>query len=199
MQKVTLYFLISLFACLGIQWMRPVQPVVLAAQPMTSATQSGSSLAQPKESIEWLTVQQAQDSLKVQPRVIIMDIYTDWCYWCKVMERNTYTSKELSAYIKERFYSVKFNAESKGKVDWKGQSYAYNATYQVNELALSLTHGQLSFPTTVIITPDNNPPQFIPGYLKPAEMEPILKYFGDGVYKTTPFKEFNRSFHSSWK
>jgi thioredoxin-related protein len=148
---------------------------------------------------EWMTLQQAQDSIKGQPKVIIMDIYTDWCYWCKVMENNTYSKPEVSSYMHENFYAVKFNAENKNTVLWKGKSFAYNPSYRVNDLALSLTKGQLSFPTTVIITPDNQPPQFIAGYLKPSELEPILKYFGEGAYKKISFQEFNKDFHVTWK
>ncbi len=152
-----------------------------------------------REALSWMSVGQAQDSLRQEPRVVIMDIYTDWCYWCKVMEKNTYSHPEVSAYVRDHFYPVKFNAESKDKVSWKGRSFAYNEGYRVNDLALSLTHGQLSFPTTVIITPDNNAPRFIAGYLKPAELEPILKYYGEGAYLKESYKTFSQKFHSSWK
>jgi thioredoxin-related protein len=181
MQKVTFGLLIGLFASVG----------------MTKPAMEG--MERPTPELRWLTIQQAQDSSREQPRVIIMDIYTDWCYWCKVMERNTYSNRELASYLQEKFYPVKFNAENKSSITWKGQSFAFNDAYKVNELALSLTHGQLSFPTTVIITPDNNAPQFISGYLKPAEIEPILKYFGEGAYKKESYKDFNRAFKPTWK
>jgi thioredoxin-related protein len=115
------------------------------------------------------------------------------------MENNTYSNPDLSAYVAEKFYPVKFNAENKSTVIWKGKAFAFNDSYKVNNLALSLTHGQLSFPTTVIITPDNNAPQFISGYLKPAEIEPILKYFGEGAYPKESYKDFKRTFKPSWK
>lgn len=154
--------------------------------------------APPKASLQWMTLQEAKEKLKEQPRLILMDIYTDWCYWCKVMDKSTYTNKELVAYVQDKFYAVKFNAEMKSSVEWNGQQFKYNEAYHVNELSLSLTQGQLSFPTTVIITPDNQA-QFLSGYLKPSELEPILKFFGEGAYKTQSFEVFRKQFKSTWR
>jgi thioredoxin-related protein len=148
--------------------------------------------------LQWLTLKEAQDKTKGQPRVILMDIYTDWCYWCKVMEKNTYTDARVAAYVADKFYPVRFNAESKDSVSWKGQSFAFNPSYKVNELALSLTKGHLAYPTTVIITPDDRAPQYISGYLKPVDIEPVLKYFGEGAYKTTSYQVFKKNFQPSW-
>jgi thioredoxin-related protein len=147
----------------------------------------------------WMTFQQAQDKAKAEPRIIIMDIYTDWCYWCKVMEHNTYSDPKVAVYLQDKFYPVRFNAESKVPVSWKGQSFEYNPDHRVNDLAFSLTQGHLAYPTTVIITPDEHNPVYIQGFLKPSDMEPILKYFGEGAYKTMSYPQFKKTFQSSWK
>ncbi len=151
------------------------------------------------EHLSWLTLKEAQEKTKAEPKILIIDIYTDWCYWCKVMEQKTYSHQEVGDYINEHFYAVKFNAETKDSIGWKGQTFYYNPQYKVNELALSLTQGQLAFPTTVIVTPDNNTPQYISGFLKPSDLEPILKYFGEGAYKSQSFSDFSKSFHPRWK
>ena len=54
------------------------------------------------------------------------------------------------------------------------------------------------FPTTVIFTDDNSDPISIQGFLEPKEIEPILKYFGEGAYKTESFEVFKTTFKSSW-
>lgn len=154
--------------------------------------------ASPKGAMQWLSLQEAQDRSKGQPKVIIMDIYTDWCYWCKVMEKNTYEDPRVAAYVQDKFYPVRFNAETRNSITWKGHSFAYNPDYKVNELAVDLTRGNLSYPTTVIITPDDQAPQFMTGYLKPADLEPVLKYFGEGIYKTKSYRDFRKDFHASW-
>ncbi len=78
------------------------------------------------------------------------------------------------------------DAETHAAITWQGRTYAYNPQYRSNEFALYLTHGRLEFPTTIIITP-GDVPQAIPGYLAPGDLEPVLKYFGEGAYKTQGF------------
>ena len=101
-------------------------------------------------------------------------------------------------YINEHFYSVKLNAETKDNVIWKDKTYKFNAKYQINDFALFLSYGRASFPTTVIIADDTSAPIPVAGYLEPKELEPILKYFGEGAYKTMNFPEFEKTFKSSW-
>jgi thioredoxin-related protein len=150
------------------------------------------------EKILWANVDQLSVKLKEQSRPVLIDLYTDWCYWCKVMDNNTYNNRNVINYINERFYSAKVNAETKDIITWKDRSYKYNNNYKVNDFALYLTRGQLSFPTTIIITDENPAPISIAGYLKPKEMEKVLKYFGEGAYKTKNFPEFEKTFKSTW-
>ena len=156
----------------------------------------------PTETVEktkWMTLREASDSLKKEKRPILVDLYTDWCGWCKVMDKKTYAHKQVSQYLGQKFYAVKIDAESRQAIEWNGKSYPFNAQYKTNEFALYLTQGQLSYPTTVIIPVDGTAPQAIPGYLEPKDFEMIVKYFGEGHYGKTPFPQFQQSFKSSWK
>ena len=151
------------------------------------------------EKLEWLNISEAGVKLQAQKRPILIDMYTDWCGWCKVMDKKTYTNTELIKYVSEKFYPVKLDAETRETINWNGKQFKFRSDYKVNEFAVYLAGGELAFPTTVIIPTDGTPPQAIPGYLKPEEMELILKYFGEGYYGKTPFQEFQRQFKSSWK
>ena len=159
----------------------------------STAFKSGSN-----EKIEWLKIDEVSLKIKDQNKPILIDLYTDWCYWCKVMDRKTYTNSKVINYINEHFYSVKLNAETKDNVIWKDKTYKFNAKYQINDFALFLSYGRASFPTTVIIADDTSAPIPVAGYLEPKELEPILKYFGEGAYKTMNFPEFEKTFKSSW-
>lgn len=146
----------------------------------------------------WLSLQEAAEKLKTAKRPVLIDLYTDWCGWCKVMDKKTYANKNVSAYLADKFYPVKVNAESRQAIQWSGKSFAFNAQYRTNEFAIYLTRGQLSYPTTVIIPADGSEPQAIPGYLEPRDFEIILRYFGEGHYGKTPFDQFQKSFKSTW-
>lgn len=150
------------------------------------------------DKIKWLKMEEVSIKVKEQSKPVLIDLYTDWCGWCKVMDKKTYGNSKVIAYINEYFYSAKINAETKDNVSWKDKTYKYNSKYQINDFSLFVTYGRTSFPTTVIIADNESAPIPIAGYLEPKEIEPILKYFGEGAYKTMNFKQFEKTFKSSW-
>ncbi len=175
-------------------------PGTKAAPTAAFTFQDTAIVSSPKnEKLRWLTLAEAEAKNISQKKAIIIDLYTDWCGWCKVMDKNTYTNEDVIQYIQDKFYPVKINAESREPLSWRGKQYEYNGNYKVHEYAILLTGGQLSYPSTVILPADGSAPQVIPGYLKPAEMELILKYFGEGYYGKTPFEAYRKAFAASWK
>lgn len=157
------------------------------------------SFMQPaKEKIQWLTMAEMQAAYSKNPKPILVDVYTSWCGWCKVMDKQTYSNDKVAAYINEKYYAVKFDAESKDSVEWNGKKYGYNEKYKVNDVAMYLLFGELSYPSTVFLPTLDARPAPLAGYLKPKELESPLKFFGDGVYKTKNFPEFMKAFKGGW-
>lgn len=153
----------------------------------------------PKEKLQWISLQDAESKLRTQKKPVLIDLYTDWCGWCKVMDKKTYAHPEVAKYINEKFYAIKINAETKQTLMWNGKEFPYNTSARVNNYALYLTQGQLAFPTTVIIPADGSAPQAIPGFLESKDMELLLKYFGEGYYGKVGFNEYQKKFLHSWK
>ncbi len=151
-----------------------------------------------KEKINWLTVEEAQEQFKSEPKPVIIDLYTNWCYWCKVMDKKTYNNKNVISYINKHFYAVKVNAETKETIEWSNKKYFYNPQNKMNDFALYVTNGQLGFPTTIIFSQLQKEPAAIPGFMTPKEMESILKYFGEENYKTQNYMEFAKTFKKTW-
>lgn len=114
------------------------------------------------------------------------------------MDRKTYSDKNVVRYLQDKFYAVKINAESTERITWSGNKYLFNQSYGVNDFAIYLTNGNLSYPTTVIIPADGSSPQAIPGYLKPNQIEIILKYFGENNYANISFDQYYQNFKSTW-
>jgi uncharacterized protein YyaL (SSP411 family) len=151
-----------------------------------------------KDKVQWLTVAELQAAYAKNPKPIVVDVYTSWCGWCKVMDKETYAKDDVAAYINEKYYAVKLDAESKESFEWNGKKYEYDAEHKSNELAIYLLYGQMSYPTTVFLSAIDAQPAPLAGYLKPKELEAPLKFFGDGAYKTKNYPEFMNSFKPSW-
>lgn len=128
--------------------------------------------------VKWMNLSEASARLQNEKRPILIDLYTDWCGWCKIMDKKTYSNTKVARYLQENFYPVKVNAESRETMIWNGKSYNFNADFRTNDFAVYVTQGRLEFPTTVIIPADGSEPQAIPGYLEPKDLELIVKYFG---------------------
>ena len=151
-----------------------------------------------KTKVNWLTLNDMAIAYAKAPKPILVDLYTDWCGWCKVMDKDTYSNTDVVAYINEHYYAVKFNAEIKDTVIFNGKKYGYNAQNRANDLAVFLAYGKMSYPTTVFLSAVNAQPAPLPGYLKAKEIEPYLKFFGDGAYKSINFPMFMKNFKSNW-
>lgn len=146
----------------------------------------------------WISLEKAEEQFSRQKKPILIDLYTNWCGWCRVMDKKTYANKNVAAYLNDKFYPVKVNAESRKELKFMGRTFHFNDRYNTNELALFLTNNQLSYPTTIII-PVNGAPQIIPGYMEPADFEVILKYFGEGKFGRESFDKYRAAFRTSWK
>src|SRR6187399_1544026 len=68
------------------------------------------------ETINWITLQEAEKLNKKQPRKIVIDVYTDWCGWCKKMDKSTFADAKTAAYVNKHYYAVKLDAETKEEI-----------------------------------------------------------------------------------
>lgn len=149
--------------------------------------------------VEWMTLSEVELNMQKEKRPILIDLYTDWCGWCKVMDRKTYSNKNVSSYLQQKFYAVKLNAEATQSINWNGKTYKFNPAYKTHDFAIYLTGGQLSYPTTVIIPVEQPQPQAIPGFLEPKDFEMIAKYFGEKKFGKVPFNQYQQTFKPSWR
>jgi thioredoxin-related protein len=148
--------------------------------------------------IKWYTIQEAEKLNQQSPRTIFIDTYTDWCGWCKKMDKDTFTNSVISDLLNTRFYPVKFNAEGKESVTFHGTTYIFDGkSGDANQLAVQLLNGQLSYPTVVFldIKPDGKiTVQPVPGYREPKDMEVLLSYFADKAYLNQKWEDYQKTF-----
>ena len=153
-----------------------------------------------QDKIQWYSIEQAEKLANQNPKKIFIDVYTDWCGWCKRMDATTYQDPSIIKILNNDFYAVRLNAEQKDNIVFKNKSYKYVASGRsgYNELAAILLNGQLSYPTTVYLDENLNEIQPIPGYLTVDKLEPILKFLGQDFYKKQTWEQFlAQNYHSN--
>lgn len=145
------------------------------------------------EKINWVTLEDADKLRQAEPRKILIDVYTDWCGWCKRMDATTFRDPELVKYVNQNYYAVKLDAEQKEPITIGGKTYEYDESAGrrgVHEIASELLQGKLSYPTIVFLDQNMNMIQPLPGFRSADEMQPILEYLATEAYKSTPWEEW---------
>lgn len=168
----------------------------------TGTTQQGSTQTMPAEGglVKWYTLAEAQELAKTTPKKLFIDMYTDWCGWCKKMDRETFENPAIAQYLNTYFYPVKFNAETKDTLLFKGKKYANTQTGQrpSHSLAIELLNGKMSYPTIVYLDENMNLLSAVPGYMTPRDIEPVLIFFGRNIFRATSYEEFKDYFSKTF-
>ena len=151
--------------------------------------------------IKWLSFEEAALLNKKQPKKFLIDIYTEWCGWCKKMDAATYTNPDIIQYVNKNFYTVKMDAEMDRTIVYKGDSLKLlpGGRKGTHELALRFMQGKASYPTTVFLDEQMQLLTPVPGYMTPQGIEPILKYFGENKYIDTQWEDYMKSFVNTFK
>jgi thioredoxin-related protein len=160
-----------------------------AAAPKTVGGKSADSTAAAKKGIAWREMGPALKEAKKQQKRILVDVYTDWCGWCKRMDRDTYARADVQTYLGATFIPVRLNAESSQRATYKGSDYSYRQ--------LASGFRVTGYPTTVFLEADGSHITTAPGYMGATDFLAVLHYIGDGYYKQKEFQEFKSEFQGA--
>ncbi|CAI8286259.1 MAG: Thiol:disulfide interchange protein DsbD [Flavobacteriales bacterium UBA4585] len=154
------------------------------------------AISNAQEKIQWMSIEEAYalTLTEASPKKIFIDVYTDWCGWCKRMDKATFQKPEVAAYMNEHYYNVKFDAEQKESIEMLGNTFKFipqgNRGY--HELAAALLNGKMSYPTVVFMNPKFEMLSPVPGYQEAGPFMNIAKYFGDNIYTEKSWQDYSQ-------
>lgn len=150
------------------------------------------------QEVKWVSFEKAVELNKKNPKPLLIDVYTDWCGWCKKMDQTTYKNDVLVEYINENFHAVKLDGEGKKDIVYNGHTFKFKqqGRQKYNEFAAALLNGKLSYPSTVFMNKKLELLDKIPGYLDTKLMEKVVTFFATEKYKTDKWEDFVKNFKS---
>ena len=149
--------------------------------------------SQENTSIKWMTFEEAVARSQKEPKKLFIDVYTDWCGWCKKMDKSTFADSAVADYINQHYYPVKLNAETKDTIRFNDQVFFFEPQYKANTLAVSLLSGKMGYPSYVIL--DERfamPTQPLQGFMTTEQLLPTLRFFGDNIYQKKTWEEYQQ-------
>ncbi len=144
-----------------------------------------------QEKIKWMSWNEAIEKNAVEQKVIFVDVYTNWCGWCKKMDATTFKNAGIVKYMNENYYAVKFNAEMKDSIDFNGQQFVNENSGKrgAHQLAVALLDGKMSYPSYAFIGQPWDK-TVAPGYMGAKDFSCVIKYFVEGAITGKTFEDF---------
>ena len=160
----------------------------------------GAKAQEAKETIKWMDFNDAVEACKNEPKLIFIDVFTDWCGWCKRMDASTFKNPVIAKYMNDKFYAVKFDAERSDTIIFNG--YTFTGTTRADgrkgthQLAVALLQNKLSYPSYVLMDEKFQILQVIGGFQEAQQFEPMIHFFGDRAYQSMSGDDFLKNFKS---
>ena len=135
-----------------------------------------------KKELTWLSFEELEQALIVQPKKVMIHFYADWCVYCKKMDEAVFTKPEIMQELEGNYYAVRFNVETKDTISFGGKYFTNKnigkkrmAFHQIPELLAGRINRTIELPATVILDKKFNVEQRFYRYIPPKEMLAILK------------------------
>ena len=131
----------------------------------------------PNVQAQAITFSTLEKKMQEQEKQIVVFLHTNWCNYCALMEKKTFSNATVQEALKDKVYFVSFDAESKEKIQFQGKAFEYRKKglqSGVHELAEALT-SQNAYPALVILNKNYEIIYQHYAYVGPKEMLQLLK------------------------
>ncbi len=157
-------------------------PVLFFSFKATTNVGSADAGTKKKGEVEWHAFDVGMERAKKENKLLVIDFYTDWCHWCKVMDKDTYGNKDVMEYAKKNLILAKVNAETAEKFKYK------DASYSGRELAMMF--GVTGYPMTAFMSAEGEFLGKRAGFIPADEFNVVVKFLAEEWYKKMEYEEF---------
>jgi thioredoxin-related protein len=138
-----------------------------------------------KNKLKWMAFDEGMAEAQRTGKKVMIDVYTDWCGWCKRMDKDTYADNGVADYLNKKYVAIKLDAESGTALRYRGKSYT--------EQELAAAFGISGYPSIIFLGHDGEPITVYPGYADADKFKVVLAYIAEDHYKTTKFQDYVKS------
>ena len=143
--------------------------------------------------------EEAVQKNELEPKKLFIDVYTDWCGWCKKMDASTFKDPKVIQEMNDNFYAVKLDAEQKEDIIFKGRTFKFidQGRRGYHELAAALLNNKMSYPSFVLMSEEMEVIQPLPGYKSAEDLTPILSFIGDDHFRNTDWTTYLKEYQAN--
>lgn len=155
-----------------------------------------------QKTIDWLDISQVEAKIEEDgqdAKRVFIDCYTDWCGWCKRMDKDTFSDTTIAKLMNHYFYNVKFDAESKETISFGGIEYKNTSKGRrggAHDLAKYLLNNRLAYPSFSVLNPNLGIATIIPSYFPSKDFEPIVVFMGGRYDEQYSWEDFQKIYES---
>lgn len=132
--------------------------------------------------LKWYSFKEGYEKAVKENKFLLVDFYTDWCKWCKVMDEKTYSQKSIIEDLNKNFVAVKLNPEKGGTVNYGDQSYSAVDFARAAQVS--------GYPATGFFTRNGDFINTIIGYQDVEKFINIIKYITNEYYMRFGYEDF---------
>jgi len=143
----------------------------------------------PEAKLDWLALDAAVGKAKAQNKHVIVNVYTTWCGYCRMMDKQTFGNEEVASHLRENFVLAKVNGESSSKVHWQGQ--------EMTEREFARAVGVTGFPATYFLKPNAEMLGGVSGYIRTPDFMIYAKYVSTKWYEKGKIQQYVDSLRAS--
>jgi thioredoxin-related protein len=157
------------------------------------------------QEINWISLNKALELQKENPKKIMIDVYTNWCGPCKLLDKKTFHNEDVVAFVNKHYYAVKFNGEGNETVNYKEHSFG-NPNYDKKKAnKRNSSHefanfmGINAYPTIAFLNEKGDFIYPLRGFHDAQQLEFYLKLLKDDKYKELTSQEKFDTYYDAFK